>query len=130
MSPFQYPLFNARLDCLYKYPPLHVISCSGVQGILLLLNSKRVCKNIMALSLLPKIVELNQLPHRPRPDFLVLDVVEVLPIDPEAGLEGATLLLGPEGHCVGGGNGIHAFPAQGLVYAVAALQKEKQSLKS
>ena len=75
----------------------------------------------MTLSFLPKIVELDQLSHRPRPHLLVLDVVEILAIDPETGLEGPALLLGPEGHGIRRRNSVHAFPAERLLHVVSAL---------
>jgi hypothetical protein len=52
--------------------PLHVICCARMQRVLLLLNPKGIGKDVVALSLLPEIVELDQLAHRPGPHLLAL----------------------------------------------------------
>ena len=82
----------------------------------------------MSLRLLPEVVELHQLPDGPGPHLLVLYAVEVLPVDPEPSLEGAALLLRPEGHRVGGGDGVHPLAPQRLLHVVAALEQQEQSL--
>ncbi len=43
-----------------------------MQRVLLLLNPEGIGKDVVALSLLPEIVELDQLAHRPGPHLLAL----------------------------------------------------------
>ncbi len=56
--------------------------------------------------------------------------MEVFAVDAEACLEGAALLLGPEGHRVGGRNRVHPLPPQRLLNVVPALQQQVQGLHS
>ncbi len=113
-----------------KQQPLHVVRGARVEGVFLLFDPEGVGKHVVSFSLLPEIVELHQLAHSASAHLLALDTVEVLAVDPEAGLECAAFLLRPERHRVGRRNGVHAFPAQGFFNVIAALEEEVQGLKS
>ena len=45
--------------------PFHVICGARMQGVLLFLNPEAVSEDVVALGLLPQVVELDQLTHRP-----------------------------------------------------------------
>ena len=45
--------------------PFHVIRGARMQGVLLFLNPEAVSEDVVALGLLPQVVELDQLTHRP-----------------------------------------------------------------
>ncbi len=63
--------------------PVHVVCRAGVQGVLLLLQPGGVGEDVVALSLLPQVVELHELAHGASPHLLLLDHVEVLAVQPE-----------------------------------------------
>lgn len=52
---------------LFVEEAVHVVGGARVQGVLLLLEARSVGQHVVALRLLPQVVELHQFAHRPRP---------------------------------------------------------------
>lgn len=99
-----------------------------MKSILFLFKPGIVGEHVVAFSLLPQVIELDQFSNGTGSNLLRLNHVKILAVQAQAQLKSSTLFFGPKGHRFSCRNCVHSSSSESLFAVVTALEQQKQRL--